>query len=113
MRFLLAIVALFCCFLVAAGSIAELMGAPSDPPPMIFAIDKILAAACFVCSFVAFRRPKAATIAIWFLIGVYAILCWKLASLDQLLRGIAKFAVAAAVFLTAIVVTEKYTPLPE
>ena len=113
MRALLVIIAAGCSLLIAVGCIAEGMGMPSNPPPMMYYVDWLLAVFSLLCSGLAWRKPSWAATAIWTGILLYAVLDWKIEGMNQLLRGIAKFAVLAAFFITSIVVTEKYYPQPE
>ena len=107
MKNICATIAIFFSLMIAFGSIAELMGAPTDPPPLMFTVDKVLAALCLICSIAAFWKPMPAAIAIWCVTIVHAVLSWKLDPPGQLIRGVFRFTVAAAVFLFIGAITEK------
>jgi hypothetical protein len=112
-KYLCAIVAICLSLVIGFGSIAELMGAPSDPPPLMFTVDKLLALVCLICSIATFWKPKPATVAIWYVTIVYALLSWKLDSPGQLIRGVFRFVVIVAICISVAAATEDRKLLPD
>jgi hypothetical protein len=107
MKFLCVAAALFFTLILAAGCVAEVMGSPSPSLPFMMKVDRALAVGCFAACCVALVRLREATVAIWLLIAAHASLCWKFDPPGQLSRGVLKFAIAAALFLTIGWVTER------
>jgi hypothetical protein len=112
MRVLCVVAALFFTLILAAGCVAEVMGSPTPSLPFMMKADRVLAVGCFAACCFAFVKLREATIAIWLLIVIHASLAWKFDMPGQLYRGVLKFAVGAAVFLTIAWVTEKKRLLP-
>jgi hypothetical protein len=101
LRYLCVAAAFFFTLIVAAGCVAEVMGSPTESLPFMMIADRVLAAGCLVACGLALFRITPALILIWVLVITHGVLCAKYDPPGQLVHGVLRFAVAAAIFLTA------------
>jgi hypothetical protein len=98
MRVLLAIIAICFSGFIAFGSIAAMMGAPSDPPPFIFRANQLLGVFCVLSSIAVLKKPSLAAIAVWIVTIAYAVYALLSHEFSQ-----SHFFVALAATVTAVI----------
>jgi hypothetical protein len=112
MKFLCIGLALAFTLILAAGCVAEVMGSATDTLSFMMLADRGLAAGCLISCCLAIYRFLPAAILIWILVVIHGFLCLRYDVPGQLLHGVLRFAVGAAVCLTIGLVAEKRRLLP-